>query len=235
MQHCTNFLRNSVCTLHCALFDLSEIARWYYMCFDPWYASSPWITRAGYCCKYSLCPCPPPAKKKNSARFLHSNHEFLVFKQPPLLFVVPESIIYPSFTNAFSTCQPGTGCLYQGHKGVVPRWARRLGFCDVANQRRQWHERQICFRERWRCQPGILSSVLYFKIYTPYWRWLLILQEHVFASSMADLEKTKGDNLPPLRNPPKMECAEDLTNLSHLNEPSGGAYYYEYRCLYEIG
>jgi myosin heavy subunit len=27
--------------------------------------------------------------------------------------------------------------------------------------------------------------------------------------------------LPPLRNPPKLENAEDLTTLSYLNEPSG--------------
>lgn len=234
MQHCTNFLRNSVCTALCFIRFVRDSKMVLYVLWSL-VREFPLNHTSWLLLQIQPLPLSSSCQKKNSARFLHSNHEFLVFKQPPLLFVVPESIIYPSFTNAFSTCQPGTGCLYQGHKGVVPRWARRLGFCDVANQRRQWHERQICFRERWRCQPGILSSVLYFKIYKPYWRWLLILQEHVFASSMADLEKTKGDNLPPLRNPPKMECAEDLTNLSHLNEPSGGAYYYEYRCLYEIG
>lgn len=83
MQHCTNFLRNSVCTLHCALFDLSEIARWYYMCFDPWYASSPWITRAGYCCKYSLCPCPPPAKKKTQRDFCIATTSFWYLNSLP--------------------------------------------------------------------------------------------------------------------------------------------------------
>jgi myosin-5 len=35
------------------------------------------------------------------------------------------------------------------------------------------------------------------------------------------LEKEKGATLPPLRNPPKLENAEDLTTLSYLNEPSG--------------
>ncbi|KAF7730180.1 Myosin type-2 heavy chain 1 [Apophysomyces ossiformis] len=45
-------------------------------------------------------------------------------------------------------------------------------------------------------------------------------KEHVFETSMAELEKTKGANLPPLRNPPKMENTDDLTNLSYLNEPS---------------
>ncbi|KAI7906682.1 P-loop containing nucleoside triphosphate hydrolase protein [Cokeromyces recurvatus] len=45
-------------------------------------------------------------------------------------------------------------------------------------------------------------------------------REHVFESTFALLEKTKGANLPPLRNPPRLENTEDLTNLSYLNEPS---------------
>ncbi|CEP06860.1 hypothetical protein [Parasitella parasitica] len=45
-------------------------------------------------------------------------------------------------------------------------------------------------------------------------------REHVFESTFALLEKQKGANLPPLRNPPKLENTEDLTNLSYLNEPS---------------
>ncbi|KAI8987940.1 P-loop containing nucleoside triphosphate hydrolase protein [Mycotypha africana] len=45
-------------------------------------------------------------------------------------------------------------------------------------------------------------------------------QEHVFESTYTQLEKTKGSNLPPLRNPPRLENTEDLTNLSYLNEPS---------------
>jgi hypothetical protein len=38
---------------------------------------------------------------------------------------------------------------------------------------------------------------------------------------MTELEKTGGSKLPPLRNPPKMEYTDDLTNLSYLNEPAG--------------
>ncbi|KAI9264361.1 P-loop containing nucleoside triphosphate hydrolase protein [Phascolomyces articulosus] len=45
-------------------------------------------------------------------------------------------------------------------------------------------------------------------------------REHVFEATVAELEKTNANNLPPLRNPPKMEAEDDLTNLSHLNEPS---------------
>ncbi|KAI9303935.1 P-loop containing nucleoside triphosphate hydrolase protein [Cunninghamella echinulata] len=45
-------------------------------------------------------------------------------------------------------------------------------------------------------------------------------REHVFESSLSLLEKNKGSTLPPLRNPPKLENIDDLTNLSHLNEPS---------------
>lgn len=43
----------------------------------------------------------------------------------------------------------------------------------------------------------------------------------MFESTFATLETQKGANLPPLRNPPKLENIEDLTNLSYLNEPSG--------------
>ncbi|KAG1144412.1 hypothetical protein G6F37_004605 [Rhizopus arrhizus] len=45
-------------------------------------------------------------------------------------------------------------------------------------------------------------------------------REHVFESTFTALEKQKGANLPPLRNPPRLENIEDLTNLSYLNEPS---------------
>ncbi|KAG0166747.1 Myosin type-2 heavy chain 1 [Apophysomyces sp. BC1015] len=45
-------------------------------------------------------------------------------------------------------------------------------------------------------------------------------REHVFEATLAQLEKTGGANLPPLRNPPKMENTDDLTDLSYLNEPS---------------
>ncbi|KAI9257981.1 P-loop containing nucleoside triphosphate hydrolase protein [Phascolomyces articulosus] len=45
-------------------------------------------------------------------------------------------------------------------------------------------------------------------------------REHVWESSLTLLEKNQGSELPPLRNPPKMENTDDLTNLSYLNEPS---------------
>ncbi|CAO3691389.1 unnamed protein product [Rhizopus microsporus] len=45
-------------------------------------------------------------------------------------------------------------------------------------------------------------------------------RQHIFESTYAVLEKQKGANLPPLRNPPRLENIEDLTNLSYLNEPS---------------
>jgi myosin-5 len=38
---------------------------------------------------------------------------------------------------------------------------------------------------------------------------------------MKEVEKNSGSELPPLRNPPKMEYTDDLTNLSYLNEPAG--------------
>ncbi|CEI97396.1 hypothetical protein RMCBS344292_11530 [Rhizopus microsporus] len=45
-------------------------------------------------------------------------------------------------------------------------------------------------------------------------------KEHVFESTLTAIKKSNGSNLPPLRNPPKMEYTDDLTNLSYLNEPS---------------
>ncbi|OBZ84954.1 Myosin-2A [Choanephora cucurbitarum] len=45
-------------------------------------------------------------------------------------------------------------------------------------------------------------------------------QEYVFESTLTEVEKNGGSTLPPLRNPPKMEYTDDLTNLSYLNEPA---------------
>ncbi|ORZ15681.1 P-loop containing nucleoside triphosphate hydrolase protein [Absidia repens] len=44
-------------------------------------------------------------------------------------------------------------------------------------------------------------------------------KEYVFECTVGDIQKTNGDNLPPLRNPPKLESNDDLTDLSYLNEP----------------
>ncbi|KAI8334357.1 P-loop containing nucleoside triphosphate hydrolase protein [Chlamydoabsidia padenii] len=44
-------------------------------------------------------------------------------------------------------------------------------------------------------------------------------KDYIYESTLADIEKTNGANLPPLRNPPKLEFNDDLTNLSYLNEP----------------
>ncbi|ORX47762.1 hypothetical protein DM01DRAFT_1410135 [Hesseltinella vesiculosa] len=40
-----------------------------------------------------------------------------------------------------------------------------------------------------------------------------------FEASLEDIKKNNGATLPPLRNPPKLEYNDDLTNLSYLNEP----------------
>lgn len=45
-------------------------------------------------------------------------------------------------------------------------------------------------------------------------------KEYRFESTVAAIVKNGGSTLPPLRNPPKMEYTDDLTNLSHLNEPA---------------
>ncbi|KAI9309380.1 P-loop containing nucleoside triphosphate hydrolase protein [Cunninghamella echinulata] len=44
-------------------------------------------------------------------------------------------------------------------------------------------------------------------------------KEYIFESTLTDIQKNNGAELPPLRNPPKLEFNDDLTNLSYLNEP----------------
>jgi myosin-5 len=43
-------------------------------------------------------------------------------------------------------------------------------------------------------------------------------EERLFESTVAKLEKSNYDDLPPLKNPPRLEGADDLTNLSYLHE-----------------
>ncbi|KAI7868147.1 P-loop containing nucleoside triphosphate hydrolase protein [Spinellus fusiger] len=45
-------------------------------------------------------------------------------------------------------------------------------------------------------------------------------KEYVFEATLKEIEATGGSKLPPLRNPPRMEYTDDLTNLSYLNEPA---------------
>ena len=46
------------------------------------------------------------------------------------------------------------------------------------------------------------------------------LQEITIDTTAKNIKDGK-ENLPPLRNPPLLETADDLATLSHLNEPSG--------------
>jgi myosin V len=39
--------------------------------------------------------------------------------------------------------------------------------------------------------------------------------------SLEDLQSGNPSALPPLMNPAMLEASDDLTNLSHLNEPAG--------------
>lgn len=47
------------------------------------------------------------------------------------------------------------------------------------------------------------------------------VQEKQLKLPVATLEKGSDDALPPLMNPTVLEASDDLTNLSHLNEPAG--------------
>jgi myosin V len=45
-------------------------------------------------------------------------------------------------------------------------------------------------------------------------------QENIVDTTVRAIKEGQ-DDLPPLRNPPLLETADDLATLSHLNEPSG--------------
>lgn len=47
------------------------------------------------------------------------------------------------------------------------------------------------------------------------------VQEKELKLPLATLEKGSDEALPPLMNPTVLEASDDLTNLSHLNEPAG--------------
>ena len=49
---------------------------------------------------------------------------------------------------------------------------------------------------------------------------LLNPQTRTVETTQAELDAA-SPNLPPLMNPQMLEASDDLTNLSHLNEPAG--------------
>lgn len=46
-------------------------------------------------------------------------------------------------------------------------------------------------------------------------------QTKTVETTQSELQVDNNSNLPPLMNPAMLEASEDLTNLSHLNEPAG--------------
>jgi len=50
---------------------------------------------------------------------------------------------------------------------------------------------------------------------------LLARQSKTIETSIAALQDNGSPSLPPLMNPAILEASDDLTNLSHLNEPAG--------------
>lgn len=48
-----------------------------------------------------------------------------------------------------------------------------------------------------------------------------IYQSKTVETTLAELQVPNNPSLPPLMNPAMLEASEDLTNLSHLNEPAG--------------
>ena len=46
-------------------------------------------------------------------------------------------------------------------------------------------------------------------------------QSKTLETTQEELQLDNNSRLPPLMNPAMLEASEDLTNLSHLNEPAG--------------
>jgi myosin-5 len=46
-------------------------------------------------------------------------------------------------------------------------------------------------------------------------------QKKSVETTLSAIQTGKDENLPPLMNPAMLEASDDLTNLSHLNEPAG--------------
>ena len=83
---------------------------------------------------------------------------------------------------------------------------RTGGYCPAGFQTREWR--------------GLPS------IYLPLWiynaRYLLSRsQSRKIETTLAALQHDNNVALPPLMNPAILEASDDLTNLSHLNEPAG--------------
>ena len=53
----------------------------------------------------------------------------------------------------------------------------------------------------------------------------IIKQEKTIETTVAALRDDNNAALPPLMNPAILEASDDLTNLSHLNEPAGRLLY----------
>jgi myosin heavy subunit len=47
------------------------------------------------------------------------------------------------------------------------------------------------------------------------------LQTKTVETTLLAIQTGNDPNLPPLMNPAMLEASDDLTNLSHLNEPAG--------------
>lgn len=50
---------------------------------------------------------------------------------------------------------------------------------------------------------------------------LVLLQTKKLETTVEALASDDNSSLPPLMNPTMLEASDDLTNLSHLNEPAG--------------
>lgn len=50
---------------------------------------------------------------------------------------------------------------------------------------------------------------------------LMIVQTKTIETTAEALAEDNNPKLPPLMNPTMLEASDDLTNLSHLNEPAG--------------
>lgn len=60
----------------------------------------------------------------------------------------------------------------------------------------------------------------------------ILQQTKTVETTLEALSEDNNSNLPPLMNPTMLEASDDLTNLSHLNEPAGMTFEYTYHIYF---
>jgi len=109
--------------------------------------------------------------------------------------------------------------LQQGNESLVWRQGSGMDFCRSHScYQRRWRfdKTGVCRWTRQGTRQNFSCSIYRIYQHGSQREW----QEFVINTTGKDIKAGK-EGLPPLRNPPLLETADDLATLSHLNEPSG--------------